>query len=184
MTNNKFKAEPYLCVAASLQYVIYQSTGKYIHQYEIADYFGVCYPDNHPIENVKNYSYSEDSSLWGIQIKKNGINQFFNDFLLPLKEEYYPINTFTEYSFETFINEKLKNKISIICGYSKSTLYKSLKISSEIGHASIIKNIDVSKSIIEIFDIDPSNYGKQIVDSYDLFVAIHRKHDGLWLIKS
>jgi len=177
-----FKAEPFLCVAATLQKVIFDLTNSYFEQNVIADYFGVNFPTDYEIINVTNYKITEDSSKWGIVLAKESINGLFAALRIPLKEQYYPINTYDEYSFNDFIRTSLNDETRIICGFSLSTLYNLSDLNENIGHVSIIDSINFDASKIVITDLNPENFGQRVVDAFDLFRAVLKKKDGFWVI--
>lgn len=172
-------AKPYLCMAAVLQTIILYLTGRPIEQEDIANYLGVYLPCNFKSTLVKT-AHTRKNDKWGIVLRDRSLLKLFKHYSLPLDEEFLPISTFSDWSFDDVIHTVLQEKhASIMCGYDNSLL--SNGISGNIGHVSLITGIRKSK--IEIIDPGPFNAGTKLVDSYALFKAIHSKHDGLTIIR-
>ncbi len=174
------QAKPYLCVAASLEMILKASLGSCMNQESIANYFGLCIPYDKAefFTDLKNITYSDEPSNWGITVKKNGLNGFFQNFSIPLKEIYIPISTLNDFSFEKEIERNLIERNHIICGYNYSSLYKN---NENVGHVSIITGL-TDDGTIYLLDPGPKENGIKKINSYDLFIAIKRKNDGLWII--
>lgn len=185
--SNKFKyelitADDFFCVAALLQMIISCCTNIKLDQYQIADYFGLWVPiDYKKAIKINNVRRTDDSNFWGIVIEDNEVNEFFQHFNIPLREEYISINSIAEWNFEDRITEYLSENYHLICGYDYNSLYNK-GYDYPIGHVSLISGISKDKNIIMI-DPGPYKPGIKEVKSEDLYVAIKRKNNGIWKIK-
>lgn len=173
-------AHKFLCVPAVLSMIVATTDILNLNQDKIAEYFGVNVPvgsDDGLINNVKQIN---DENSWGVVISNNEVNGFFEHFGIPLEEHFIHVNTIAEYYFEDLIKNLLEDKKHIICGYDYYSLNLQNANSMRIGHVSIIKAI--KNGNIVIIDPGPKDPGEKIIKPEDLFFAIKRKSNGLWII--
>jgi hypothetical protein len=124
---------------------------------------------------------TDNPNEYGIKLEKDTINEFFKHFDIPLSEKYVSIFQYEDWSFDDAISDFLKTDNHIVCGFSYSLLYNE-KANIDVGHVSIITAKNYSE--IELLDPGPKNPGIKHIDSENLYSAIKRKRDGLWLISS
>jgi hypothetical protein len=175
-----FKAEPFLCVAALLQHIVHHELGREIKQYEIADYFGVNVPFGY-IGQINAFNETDDPNKWGITVNNNALNAFFKSFNIPLVEKYFPISGYTDWSFEDFLLKEINSENYIVCGFDYGFLFEGHN-ANNIGHVCLILTVDKSENTVQIFDPGPEQFGVKWVTAFELFCAIHKKHDGVWKI--
>ncbi|MDD2716298.1 MAG: hypothetical protein PHW04_10455 [Candidatus Wallbacteria bacterium] len=171
------KAEDYFCVCAVLKTIIQIHSNRSISQQEIANFFNIIYPSDYPYISDKSIT-SKDPNDWGIKIHKDGINNLLKAGNIPLKENYYPINQFQDWQFDDKIREILGNGYHLVCGFCSPFLY--FHEDKKVGHVAIIYGIENENVIL--LDPGPEKFGRQVVQSIDLYQAIHFKKDGIWEI--
>ncbi|MGB3478560.1 MAG: hypothetical protein WBB67_05315 [bacterium] len=174
------KAKPFLCLAALLEIMIKSSIKKsQISQKEIGRFFGIWVPEGYK-GNVKKTHITNTPNEWGIIVKNDIINKFFKTFKIPMREEFISIYNLQDWEFEDKIRELLIRGNHIICGYNYGSLYGDKQKRS--GHVSLISKISKDGKYVEILDPGPDNHGYKKVRTYDLYIAIHKKKDGIWSI--
>ncbi|GHU35787.1 hypothetical protein FACS1894172_18020 [Spirochaetia bacterium] len=169
-------ADNFLCVPAVLKTILaYYNIN--IRDIDITRSFDIFIPES--CDNIAGIK-SNNPNDYGAKLYNNTINKFFKVFNIPLKEEYISIFSYEDWEyFDESVANLLNTESNIICGFSYGTLYDEPE-NIEIGHVSIITNKNGNK--IQILDPGPRNPGIKYVDSYNLYVSIKRKKDGLWLI--
>lgn len=183
LNNKSYKniiAENYLCVPAVLETILKSEDVLEIDKYMIANYFGVVLPPEVVYPQVLNYSHSEDSKEQGIILKHDSINNFFKDNKIPMNELYVRINFIDRDFFADYIYDQLISGKHIVCGYEYHTLYKN--IGKYSGHVSVITDVDVKKDVLYLLDPGPKNPGLKTFLAQDLYCAISKAKDGLWII--
>lgn len=158
----------YYCVPSCLKMVL-SSMGFHYSIEELASNFTIVTVDETTI----------DSEL-GIHIKNGDLNRLFNKINVPLWEEYIPINQISEFVFSDLIHNLLLQKAHIVCGYSYGLLFRDSSL-LDIGHVSII--LSSNSENVHILNPGPKFAGVNKVNEYDLYCAIRRKNDGLWVLK-
>jgi hypothetical protein len=175
------RAKPFLCVAALIESILKTEGFNEYSQDNIAIFFGVTFPsdyNNKPDE----YEVSDNSFDWGINVSKKSITSFFIDNHLPFFERFISLSTIAEYEFMNTLNELLKDTGKhIICGYDYYALNNPIRNES-VGHVSLIVGICIPDETVSIYDPGPKNSGIKKVNIDDLYYAIRRRNDGLWLI--
>lgn len=163
-------SKPNFCVPATLEMVLKHHNIMYLTQDDIAAQLQIV-----PAED------DVAPEMWGAQIEKNTINDFFISNGIALREKYIPISHFMdEFFLADEIAELLHKKVSIICGYNYSWLYGDHK--DTYRHVSIIVGISLDNRNVELLDPGPKNAGYNTVRIDTLFDAIKAGHDGLWCI--
>lgn len=163
-------SEPNWCVPAVLEMVLKHHRVDTFSQYEIARQLDIV-PATDEIEHQK----------WGAQIRGTTINDFFRANMIPLHEEFIPINRFAdECCMIEKIQELLTRNVSVICGYNYTWLYG--KQEDTFQHVSIITDVMPQKDQICLLDPGPKDAGYKAVRAEDLFYAIRAACDGLWCI--
>lgn len=174
---NVIKAEPYLCVAACFE-MIFATHNIIMDQIDIGNYFGVNVDDKYS-GRLNSIKITDDYDKLGIVLKKHTINNFFKEYGLPFYETFYSVNNFEDWSFYDAIVENLNRGHHIICGVSYGSLFRNTR-KIDFGHAILIEN--ANNNLVSIIDPGPQHFGRKNVDPTDLFVAVHKKKDGLWVI--
>lgn len=163
-------SKPDFCVPATLEMVLKHHNIMHLTQDDIAAQLQIV-----PAEDDVAHE------MWGTQIGKNTINDFFISNGLALREKYIPISHFMdEFFLADEIAYLLHNEVSIICGYNYSWLYGSH--GDTFRHVSIIVGISMDNREVELLDPGPKNAGYNTVRIDTLFDAIKAGHDGLWCI--
>ncbi|MUG46972.1 hypothetical protein QNH46_01430 [Paenibacillus woosongensis] len=173
-----------MCVAALLQIIIKNEFNRDINQQIIADFFGINLPiDQKDNSNLvtSNMEYVEDDNKLGIIIKDNSINQFFQEYKIPMIEDYLPIYEIDDMVYETQLNQLASEDVYVICGYDYDFLHH--REATGVGHVSIITDYNPQTNIVTIYDPGPKNPGYKSVIDYDLYRSIKIKKDGFWIIK-
>lgn len=173
-------SKPYLCIASLLEIVLKCEDRLDLSQIEISNYFGVNFPlslESEINSEIKKLSFVDDPNQYGIVIKENMINNFFESHNISLKEVYYPIERFMDWEFEDFLFNIINKAKYLIMGYDYGELYNGK--SSKVGHVSMI--LDISGNIVEIYDPGPDLPGHKSINVNTLFRAIKAKSDGLWV---
>ena len=165
----------FLCVPSVLQTILLYHNISF-NENEIKNYFTINIPENY--ENLKGIETNNPDD-YGIKLLNSTLNDFFKYFNFPLHEEYMSIFVYEDWSFNDAIEDLLNTNNHIVCGFSYGSLYNEPNNIS-IGHVSIITKKNGAK--IQLLDPGPKYPGLKYVDSYDLYVAIKTKKDGLWLI--
>lgn len=171
-------AEQYLCFPAMLEMVIYNTTGKSISQYNIAERFGITVPFNYS-GALKNIIKSNDSSQYGTHIEEKDINAFLTETGIPLKCEYIEGKRINDIFFSERIEKFLSQDMTIICSYSYGYLY-GVKGAISLGHISQVLSIDNNETV-QIYDPGPDRHGVKSVSSILLHDAIRYRNGGLYL---
>lgn len=185
LNNKKYEnlvADNYLCVPTVLEIILKSENVPNFDKYMIANYFGVVLPQQVVYSQISNYSHSEDSIHQGITLKRDSINNFFKKNNIPLKEHFVWIKYIDRDFFSDFIYENLISGKHIICGYEYNTLYK--KTGKYAGHVSIITTADPNKDVLCLLDPGPNSPGLKTISAQDLYYAILRAKDGLWVISN
>lgn len=172
-------AKPFQCIPACLEMIV-QTMNIEINQSQIAEYFGLMVDENYH-GSIANVKYTSDSNQLGIILQNDSVNKFFRDFMLPFKEEYLPIEKLSDWELMDTIMKELLLGSNLMCGYSYGILNIQEEL-DEIGHVSIIIGIDKEK--IALLDPGPSDSGIKTYQFISLYKAIHKKKDGLWVIRS
>ncbi len=162
-------SKDYLCVPYALKIIIDASLGEEIEIELVSNFFNVYRPKD-----------TNDMNKFGAIINKDDVNSMFNELGLPLKEKYIPINSIAEYEFCDVVAECLKNGDHVIFGYSYGYLYGIDKY-AQLGHVSIIT--EINGEMITILNPGPDNYGYHTFKYDDVYSAIRKKRDGIWIIK-
>lgn len=175
---------PFLCVATLLQIIIKKEFNHEVNQQIIADYFGVNLPMEQKENNnlvISNIKYIGDDNKLGIIIKDNSINQFFDEYNIPLIETYISILEIDDMSYETQLTKLISEDAYVICGYDYDSLHYNQ--TSGVGHVSIITDYDPQTNLVTFYDPGPKNAGYKIIKDFDLYRSIKIKKDGFWIIK-
>jgi hypothetical protein len=143
---------------------------------EIVDYFTLYIPENY--KNIKGIKTNNPDD-YGIKLTNTTLNDFFKHFNFPLHEKYLSIFTYDDWSFNFDLERLLNTNNHIICGFSYGSLYNEPD-NIAVGHVSLITKINGSE--IQLLDPGPKHPGLKYVNSDNLYAAIKRKKDGLWLI--
>ena len=163
-------SKPNYCVPATLEMVLKHHGVFSLTQDDIAS----------QLQIIPNEEYV-DPVMWGAQIRKDTINDFFFFFFIALHETYIPINhIIDEYMLAEKVISLLNENITIICGYNYSYLYGNHE--STYRHVSIIVGISTDYSNVTLLDPGPKNAGYNTVRIDSLFDAIKAGKDGLWCI--
>jgi hypothetical protein len=171
-------AEPYLCVCALLEMIIKRKSNKLVTQHEIAEYIGVNVPHDYS-GDIKNVRYVKDENLYGIVLNDDGLKPIFDRFALNLTEDFSSINKFQDWEFFENIEKNLSLSNDIIVGFSYGILFSDTT-KQQIGHACLIEKVENEEVVI--YDPGPENYGFKIINGLNLYSAIKKKKDGLWVI--
>lgn len=171
-------AKPELCAAAIISMIIRNMVDRKIDQEEIATFFGVSSKSSQQEESY--FQKAETDNDIGISFKEKNLNDLFEHYNIPLTEQFILYNQIQRDFFTDAIEENFKSAM-IACGFSYSTLFKT-NVSKDIGHAAIITKV-IDSETIEIYDPGPENAGFKAVSAEDMYHAIERKKDGLWVIK-
>lgn len=162
-------SKDYLCVPYTLKIVINATMINDISIDQISSFFSINKPAN-----------THEMNQYGAVIKNDELNKMFDKLNLPLKEEYIAINTIADYEFCDVVMENIKKGHHIMFGYSYGELYRDNKY-ADLGHVSIITEVD--DETITILNPGPDNFGFSKFKYEDIYYAIKRKKDGLWVIK-
>ncbi len=157
----------YFCVPTCLEMIV-KSMGYQIDGRRIASYFHI----------VTNGEAATDNDL-GVHIINGELDRIFSDLHFPITEQYIPISQISEFEFTDIIRKHLIERSHIICGYSYGLLFRE-PLLEDIGHVSIILSAEKN---VEILNPGPKYAGVNNVREDDLFQAIRRKHDGLWILR-
>jgi hypothetical protein len=174
------KSEDFLCVPTSIYTIIEsEKIHKDIEFYDVVNYFNYFLPEEPENKRIINYLVTDSKNDWGAKLEKDTVNNLFEFFTLPLKEEYIPINTLTDWNFTDVIKKNLELNNHILFGFDYSFLYN--KQESSVGHVSLITGLD-EHELLEIQNPGPINLGIRTFNAYDVYLAIKKKSDGLWII--
>ena len=171
-------AQPFLCVAAILEIILKKEGYNQYNQQMIAESLGVNIPIDHK-SSIKNINYTMDSNKWGIVLKNNTLTNWFMKNNINLVEDFISIFTISEFKFLDIINQLLITPYHLVCGFDYGYLYN--KQGNKIGHVSLIIGTECEQVIL--LDPGPDQPGEKMVNGYDLFSAIKRKEDGIWIVK-
>ena len=173
-------AENYLCVPAVLETVIKSEGIKEIGKYDLANFFGVVLPNGLEYPQITNFSHSGSAQSLGVNLKYNSINALFEFYNIPLVEEYVKINFIDRDFFADYLYDVLIAGKHVVCGFEYHSLYKLTGEYS--GHVSIVFDADKTSDTVHLIDPGPRDAGIKTVKTYDLYQAISKAKDGLWII--
>ena len=144
----------------------------------IAESFGVNIPVDYQI-SIRNVHYTTDANKWGIILMNDTLTNWFERNSIDLVEDFLSIFKIAEFEFLDIINRLLIEPCHLICGFDYGYLYN--KQNKKIGHVSLI--IGTEREQVILLDPGPDRPGEKTVNGDDLFSAIKRKGDGIWIIK-
>lgn len=173
-------AENYLCVPAVLETIIKSESINGINKYDLANFLGVVLPSGLKYPQITNFSYDESTQNLGVKLTYNSINNLFDFYGIPLVEHYVKINIIDKDFFVDYLNDVLLSGKHIVCGFEYHSLYK--QIGDYSGHVSIIFNVDENSETVYLLDPGPRGAGIKAVKTYDLYQAISKAQDGLWIM--
>lgn len=171
-------AQKRLCLAALLETILLKYNIENFNQIRIAEKLGITLPPNDSLlKEIKSANISENPYNWGMNFTEEHLRNYFSKEGIKLEFSYGFSKTFEDWSFETFIQDKLTGS-NIICTVDYNTLFNTQN-NSLFGHAVLLIKMVGSKVLI--FDPGPEDSGEKNVDIYDLFVASKRMNGGLWV---
>jgi len=173
----KIIAGDFLCVPACLE-VILQRYNFSISQYVIAEYLGLYVPIDYcgPVRNVRR---TNNRIEWGVQLQLESLNKFFIDFSFPLQEKYIHHKQMDEVLFDEIItNNSNRIDTDVICGFDYGIL-NNFEYGS--GHVSLVLGLE--NDCIFTFDPGPKDPGIKKYLTYEMYLSMKKKNDGLWIIK-
>lgn len=133
-----FVQQPYCCVPACLQMVLYRRGIPLLSQEEIGHELGLTVPKEYQKILPLARKGKKPSSGWGTQIQnpKYTLNNFFKKRNIPLKETYYP--TLSKTKARTFIRVQIKKGNDILVCFNYNKLYQD----EGQGHVSVIEALN------------------------------------------
>lgn len=177
-------SEDFLCIPTVLYTIINSAGYVNIGIHDIANYLGINLPLNYKLNNEKviNVKHVDDIKMYGVVLKDESINNLFKKFGISLREQYYPISNFNDYTFENEINHILSDiNCSLIVGLDFGVLINDSSRNG-YGHVCIILGIENDYCII--YNPGPYMHGEMSIKIDDLYSAIRIKEDGLWKINN
>ncbi len=179
-----FVHQPFCCVPAIIQMVLYRRDLKLLPQEEIGSDLGLIVPEKF-YEILPNAKRGEKPvSGWGTQIQKSefSLDSFFKKHNYPLAYEHHFPTSIKE-NLAKWIKKQLgKNKDLIAC-FNAKKLYDT---GNDGGHICLIENIDKNNITLIETNKDYPKFRKvktiKLIDS-----MIHHKKEnlgGFWLIKT
>lgn len=180
-------ARTYLCVCALLEMIIHSALDRGPDQIEIAQYLGVFLPFQHQDKAVSNFHLTDDPNKWGVVVRDDAINRFFLEYSIPLKENFFSINLFEDWSFEDKIKSLLDTGAHVICGLAADALdnVQSDAALLQCGHVVAIIDLTPSEGLdrdVVLYDPGPLTPGLRRMPAWRLFAAIKARSDGIWAI--
>lgn len=175
----QFISQPFHCLAACIEYVVYHKSNISISQSTISEYFGISLPfESFNKVSIINKRITEDPNLWGISINSNDLNNFFIKNHIPLEVKYSSSLLFEDWSFEDHIKSFLLKGELLICTIDFNYLFDRSNPES-FGHAIVLDSIH-NNNFVKCYDPGPANSGYKLISIYDLFIASKRKKGGLF----
>lgn len=170
---SQFIAKPYKCVAATLSLALYNLSSIRIEQDEIASSLGLKVPSRDVKEN-SNEQYTDDINDIGIEIHEEALKKWLDVKRLAVEVSYEEGCKIAEIGFEDKIARLLKANYQLIVLYSYGELVFQREL-ADLGHASVILDIDKANDFIKIFDPGPTNAGIKKISTLRLYDAMRFK---------
>lgn len=171
-------AQKRLCLAALLETILLKYHITNFNQIRLANELGITLPPNDfLLKEIMSANISEDPFNWGMNFTEENLRNYFFKEGINIEFSYAFSKTFEDWSFETFIQDKLTIS-NIICTVDYNTLFNT-KNNTLSGHALLLIKMEGSKVLI--FDPGPEDTGEKNIDIYDLYVASKRMNGGLWV---
>lgn len=163
----------YLCFEALIEMIISDVKPElHFSQIDLAERFGITVPYGEIIP-VKNISYSSIESEYGTKLCIDDINLFFCNNQIPLLVSFVNSNLCNEMTFSTYIADK-SEKAYIVFAFCYGMLYDE-PLNKDIGHVSLLEEVDEKSDMIKIYDPGPRNPGGKKVKIDDMLYAMRRR---------
>lgn len=163
----------YLCFEALIEMIVSDIKPElHFSQTDFAELFGVTIPIGEQT-TIKNVKYSENIKEWGTNICVNDINDFFEKKSIPLRLSFIRSNYLNEMTFEDMIKSKSSNAY-IVFAFCYGILYDE-PLNKDIGHVSLLEEVDEKSDMIKICDPGPRNPGSKKVKIDDMLYAMRRR---------
>lgn len=173
-------AKNYLCFYALLEMIIddIQSTAHF-SQYDLAELFGITIPIGEKML-VRNITYSNDASEYGSKICVEKVNNFLREHFIPLQATFIYSNCLDEMTISNTIVANVGQSY-VIFAFCYGVLYNEPH-NINIGHVSLLEEIDEKADTIKMYDPGPRNPGSKTVRVDDMLYAM-KKRGGIYLFK-
>ncbi len=163
----------YLCFEALIEMIVSDIKPELrFSQTDFAELFGVTVP-NGEMTPIKNVSYSSTESEFGTKPCIEDINSFFCNNQVPLRVAFVNSNLCNEMTFSTYIVNESK-KAYIMFAFCYGMLYDE-PLNKDIGHVSLLEEVDEKSDMIKIYDPGPRNPGSKKVKIDDMLYAMRRR---------
>lgn len=174
------KADDFCCVGAVIETVLIRNNYTNYDQYAIINEFGLTIPKSAKIsEKINNITYSANPVEWGVKLKCDSLNNFFNNKGIRLVEDYISVREIDDYGFElTLIS--ISSEFDVMFGFDYGKLY-DLPQCYNVGHVGLFLELETDNLLY--LDPGPRNHGIRKVKIDDLYNAIKSKCDGLRIIR-
>jgi len=178
-----FVHQPFCCVPATIQMILYRRNLKLLSQEEIGCDLGLIIPKEY-YEILPNARRgSKPASGWGTQLQEErfSLNSFFEKHDYPLIYEYKPLDSFDENLIDWLKGQLEKEEDVIVCFNAR----KLWGVGNDGGHVCVVENVDGDYVNLIETNCDYPKFRK--VKFSDLVESMkyhgERNLGGFWLIR-
>ncbi len=178
-----FSQQPYCCVPANLQMILYRRNLPLLSQEDIGYDLGLMVPEKYFDVFPRVRKWKKPSSGWGTQIEKEefSLNNFFIKHNYPLRYQYF-FPTMIENDLKNWMKQHIENGDDIIVCFHYKHLYKS---GNDGWHVCLVEKIE--NEIITLIETEANLPKFRTVKFQDLLDSMiyhwAENSGGFWLIR-